>query len=97
MVPAFEGVLGSRISEAIRVITESVSLRPVTTRFRVENAGASIFVAIGNVDTLSIVEVVTVVARRAIGYSSRPRYINLPDVVGTIRIGVVVDLHLGIC
>ena len=47
--------------------------------------------AIGNVDTCSIVVVVTVVRRKKI---RRPCYIHLPNIVGAGRIGVVVDLHL---
>ena len=84
------------MSEAIRSITESVNLRPLTTRFRVENAGARVFVAIGNLDTVCTgrVVVVTVGASNAIGYSSRPRYINRTDIVGTQRIGEVVELYL---
>jgi hypothetical protein len=90
---ACEGVQGRRVIEAI-CFASTYSWVPcisTTIRFRKENAHAIVFIAIGNVDTISIVVVVTV---RAIPRITCPCYINLPDVVGATGIRVVVDLHL---
>jgi hypothetical protein len=91
---ACEGVVEGRAREAIVCSIYNRGAIPSTIPLRVEIAYAMIFVAIGNVDAASVVVVVTV-GRRTV--QSRPRYVHLTDVVGATRIGVVVDLHLGIC
>ena len=93
---ACEGVVGRRVSKAIVICTGcNHGAIPRTIFLLVENANAIVWcVAIGNVDTASIVVVVTVVASVVI---VRPCYINLRAVVGAARIGVVVDLHLFSC
>ena len=71
-----------------------------TALLAIKVAVASIFVAINNVDTFSIAEVVTVrdIIRVIFIWRLRPRYIHLhAAVVEAIHIRVVGDLHLSSC
>jgi hypothetical protein len=86
---ACEGVVVIRVRDAIRRVSTATDYKgvdiPITILFLVERAHTIAFVAIGNVDTASIVVVVTV---RAIPRITCPCYINLPDVVGAAGIGL---------
>jgi hypothetical protein len=91
---ACEGVVAGRAREAIECSVYNSGAIPPTIPLGVEIAYAMIFVAIGNVDAVSVVVAVTVGVPTVL---SRPRYVHLTDVVGATRIGVVVDLHLFRC
>ena len=100
-IEACEGEVGRRVSEAIYVWTGyNTGAIPRTVRLVEEIAYATVFGATANVDTVSIVVVVTLwssLSSLRQGIISRPRYINLPGVDGAIHIGVVVDLQLCSC
>ena len=85
-------MVGRRVSNAIRTAGGySGGGIPLTILLPEEIALTTAFVAIGNIDAISILVVVTVPDMHDI--RTRPRHINLPDVVGAARIGVVIDLH----